>query len=77
MPRVGFEPMTTVSERTKTFHAVHRATTVIGSVLLRLALCEILLYRTQVCCIEFACDVCDGSFSRCSSLYAADSSLIQ
>jgi hypothetical protein len=30
MPRLGFEPMTPVFERTKTVHALDRAATVMG-----------------------------------------------
>jgi hypothetical protein len=33
MPRVGFEPMTSVFEQAKTVHALHRATTVSGKVM--------------------------------------------
>jgi hypothetical protein len=35
MPRMGFEPTTPVFERARTFHALDRAPTVIGSVKLK------------------------------------------
>jgi hypothetical protein len=34
MPRVGFEPMIPVFEGTKTVHALDRATTVIGAMVI-------------------------------------------
>jgi hypothetical protein len=60
MPRVGFEPNISTSERAKIFHALDRAATVIGKSLIKLKLNSV-VFSPQVNYTERATAACRRS----------------